>query len=254
SPGYWKKPELTNDKFHMNTIYDTSPIYATGDLVVEAEDGEIHFIGRMDNQLKIRGFRIEAGEIESVLRDIPSIEDAVVLAKKDKFNNSILVAYYIASDPTLDISSAKSVLKKKLPDYMIPSFFIQMEDFPRSPNMKIDHNSFPEYREIRNKKVEEHLSDLQLTLKNIWEDILGVSDFRIDDSFFDLGGHSLLITVLKKQTDRVLNMDIPILRFYQYPTIKSMSDNFETNNNNTNQLKNTKNLFKRKRAGSNCGR
>lgn len=249
--GYYNKPELTYDKFKSPIGKYTERVFQTGDSVVQKADGEIYFLGRLDNQLKIRGFRIEAGDIESVLCSHKFIKDTVVLKREDQFGNAILIAYYLSDVDDISILELREFLKDRLPEYMIPNNFMKMDNFPLTPNLKINRKNFPDYIEAEMENIKEDISDFQERVKKIWQNILGISNFSINANFFDIGGHSILINEMKRQIDIELASDISLVTFFQYPTIRLLSENLKNQNNRSDQLMELKHHLKTKRARKN---
>ncbi|WP_428229086.1 amino acid adenylation domain-containing protein [Flavobacterium sp.] len=196
--GYYRNEKLTKEKFIKNPFKNDTLLYETGDLGKWNEKGEIEFLGRNDNQVKIRGYRIELGDIENALLKNSLIDSAIALVKTDENGNKLLVSYIISSQE-LNISNIKSNLKDLLPDYMIPAYFMQLENLPLTPNGKIDRKALPnpensllisdiEYVAPRN-EVEEKLA-------KIWIEVLRIERVGIKDNFFELGGNSLTATKL----------------------------------------------------------
>jgi len=222
--GYWKDPERTSERFLTHPEYGIR-LYKTGDLVSADREGGIYFKGRVDNQLKIRGFRIEAGEIEKHLMAIEEVENAVVLGQQDRLDNTILVAYLLTrNQEPLDHRVLRKALEKNLPEYMIPTQFVPLEEFPRTPNNKIDRKAFPSLRhsfseaksQTRNRNSSEEI------LTNIWRDILNRQDFTRDDNFFDIGGYSLLLLQVRNRINGELGWDISMMDLFEHPTINSL--------------------------------
>ncbi|ACK67008.1 amino acid adenylation domain protein [Rippkaea orientalis PCC 8801] len=222
--GYWQDEEKTRDRFirHPRT---GERIYATGDLGCYLPDRNIQILGRVDFQVKIRGHRIEIGEIEAILRQHPGINAALVQADHNK-----LFAYLIANpnaSPT--IAELKAFLKNKLPDYMIPSGFIFLEEFPLSANGKVDRLSLPNPRNFREQEELAYLApqtELETLISQAWKEVLKIEKISVSSNFFDLGGNSLLITKvygkLKQQLPQTIN-PFSVVDLFKYPTIESFS-------------------------------
>ncbi|WP_424102173.1 non-ribosomal peptide synthase/polyketide synthase [Moorena producens] len=221
--GYLNRQELTSEKFITNPFCssNTERLYKTGDLVRYLRDGNIEFIGRIDNQVKIRGFRIELGEIESVLSSHPHIQQTVVVVTEDIPGNKRLVAYYVSKDQSLTTNQVREFLKQKLPDYMVPSAFVTLDSLPLTPNGKVDRKSLPEPDGVFT-SVEEYVAPRTPTeeiIANIFALVLGVKDVGIHDNFFEIGGHSLLATQLISQLRVTFNREIPLRYVFEAPTI-----------------------------------
>ena len=222
--GYLNHPQLSLQKFVRNPFSPSEKMYKTGDLVRWLPDGNIEFLGRMDNQVKIRGFRIELGEIESQLLQYEAIKEAIVVARED-MNGSKDLCAYVVSKEELAPGEIREYLSNKLPAYMIPSFFMQIDKMPLTPNGKIDSKTLPEpdagmntgtlYEAPRNKLEEE--------LAVIWKGVLKVDKISIHDNFFELGGHSLKATTLAFKINKELNVELPLSEIFSSPTIKELA-------------------------------
>jgi len=226
--GYLNRPELTAEKFIPNPFVQGERIYKTGDLARWLPDGNIEFLGRLDNQVKIRGFRIELGEIESRLLSCPEIKEAAVAAKEDRSGNKYLCAY-IAPVGELTFSELREYLSRALPNYMIPSYFVKLDRLPLNPNGKVDRKALPEpdgsimvgaEYELPRNKVEEKLVD-------IWKEVLSVSKIGINDNFFELGGHSLKAASLVSKIHKELNVKVPLKVIFDVPTVKGLSEHIK---------------------------
>jgi amino acid adenylation domain-containing protein len=194
--GYLYKPELTNERFLPNPFVPDGRMYKTGDLGRFLPDGNIEFLGRIDNQVKIRGFRIELGEIETAIRQFKDVKELVVVAREDHPGDKRLVAYVAPKQGTqVDVQKLKQHLRVGLPEYMIPSVFMIMEQLPLTPNGKIDRKALPapEIETIvESASFEEPHNPVESLLVGIWCQVLGLDKIGIHDNFFELGGHSLL--------------------------------------------------------------
>ena len=225
--GYWKRQELTNEKFvinpfNLNEDSHCKYMYRTGDLACWLPNGEIQFLGRVDYQVKIRGFRIELGEIESALIKIESIKEAVVVTRKDSFNHQFLVGYYV-SDNNLEDEQLRLLLKRILPDYMIPQYLISLDEMPLNNNGKIDRKALPE-PVIKNDNFVPARNETEHLLVTLWAQILGIDEDRIgiDDNYFHLGGDSIkaiqLISHVKKYSFAIKAKDL-----FANPTIRELA-------------------------------
>lgn len=190
--GYLNNPELTNERFVENPFEIGRKMYKTGDIARWLPDGNIEFLGRMDNQVKIRGNRIELGEIETNIMNYRGVLQALVLAKEDKSGNRFLCAYILA-ECEIRASRLKAYLSKNLPDYMIPAFFIQIDHIPLNANGKIDFQALPEleYNQETHKGFEAPRNGTEELLVNIWQEVLDMNQIGIHDNFFELGGDSI---------------------------------------------------------------
>ncbi|MEA5617994.1 amino acid adenylation domain-containing protein [Cronbergia sp. UHCC 0137] len=225
--GYLNQPELTTEKFIPNP-FGSGKIYKTGDIVRYLADGNIEFIGRVDNQVKIRGFRIELGEIEVVLSEHPHILNVIVIAREDIPGDKRLIAYIVTQpQATLTQSELRQFLKQKLPEYMIPSAFVILEKFPLTPNGKIDRRALPIPEQIRREPEETFIAprnELEQQLTKAWEAILGIKPIGVKDNFFALGGHSLLAVKLFAQIEKTFKINIPLAAIFHSPTIEQLAD------------------------------
>jgi amino acid adenylation domain-containing protein len=223
--GYFDRPDLTAEKFIPNP-FGQQPgdrLYKTGDLARYMPDGNIELIGRMDHQVKIRGHRIELGEIVAVLKQHPGVERAVVLAREDKPGNKQLVAYVVV-DPSAKPTPADltNVLKKQLPDYMVPSAIILLDKLPLSPNGKVDRRALPAPESLRSqlkKAAVQPRTELEQLLAGMWQSILGTAPIGIDDNFFELGGSSIQAAVLINKIQDQLAEIIHLVAIFDAPTI-----------------------------------
>ncbi|MFO7728076.1 MAG: amino acid adenylation domain-containing protein [Desulfonatronovibrio sp.] len=220
--GYINREEMTLERFVLDP-FGGSPyalMYLTGDLGRFMPDGTIEFFGRNDAQVKIRGFRIELGEIESCLEGFPGLEQ-VVCAAKGQGDNRYLAAYYLA-DQELDEEALRSHAAKFLPDYMIPSFFLRLDKLPVSPGGKIDRKALPEI----SGKVSDNppRQGLEQDIADIWESVLRYRGIGRDDSFFRVGGNSLLAVRMQAEVKKRLGIEFSMSEFYGAPTIASLAE------------------------------
>jgi len=204
-----------------------SPIYRTGDLAKWLTDGNIEFLGRLDNQIKIRGFRVEPGEIENRLSSHQEIKEAVVLVV-DNENGSgdrLLCAYFTGSRE-LNLSELREYLARELPGYMIPAYFVQLEKMPLTPNGKLDRKALPEPRLKPGKENDAPVDRLEEQILEIWTGVLGISKnvIGMHDDFFHLGGHSLKATLLAARISKTFNVEFPLTDVFTGPTIKEMAE------------------------------
>ncbi|MDP1512981.1 amino acid adenylation domain-containing protein, partial [Paenibacillus ottowii] len=222
--GYLGRPELTKEKFVQNPYKPEERLYRSGDLVRLLSDGEMEYLGRIDHQVKIRGFRIELGEIEAQLLKHPSIEESLVIAKEDHQGSKYLCAY-IAGENELTISELREHLLKELPEYMVPSYFVQLEKMPLTANGKIDRKALPEPEGNINTGIEYEapIGEFEEKLALIWQDILGIKKIGRNDNFFMLGGHSLKATSLVARIHKEFNLDMPLKEIFKAPIIAEIA-------------------------------
>ena len=221
--GYLNQPDLTSRNFVTDPFEPVSGarLYRTGDRGRWLSDGNIEFLGRLDDQVKVRGFRVEPGEIESVLRQHPRVRDCVV-----QLRDEALVAYVVENPGTGERSEVRSLLKTKLPEFMVPSAFVWLERFPVNASGKIDRNALRalslESAEQRPSLVEPR-TPLESSLLALWCEVLGRETVSIEDSFFDLGGHSLLATKLISRLRDAFRLDLPLRDLFLHPTVAQMA-------------------------------
>ncbi|MBE3647592.1 condensation domain-containing protein, partial [Paenibacillus polymyxa] len=223
--GYLNRPELTEEKFVDSPFAAGERLYRTGDLARWMEDGNVDFIGRIDNQAKIRGYRIETGEIESQLLRVEGVREAVVLVRSDANGQKALCAYY-TTDGELTVADLKRAISSELPGYMIPSYFVELERLPLTPNGKIDRKALPapEGGASAGREYVAPRTELEAKLVAIWQDVLGPVTIGVTDNFFDLGGHSLRATTLVSKVHKELSVDLPLRDVFRHSTIEAMAE------------------------------
>jgi acyl carrier protein len=230
--GYLNRSELTAEKFIPNPFSNESDsrLYKTGDLVRYLRDGNIEFIGRIDNQVKIRGFRIELGEIESVLNNHPQINQAVVIVREDISGNKSLVAYVITKNESLTTKQLRELLFEKLPEYMVPAAFVTLDSLPLTPNGKLDKKALPapDSSSIQLENFVPPSNPTEEILATIWENILGVEKVGIHHNFFELGGHSLLATQVISRINQAFSVEITLQSLFEKPTIAGLEERIKT--------------------------
>jgi len=224
--GYLNNPELTAEKFIPNPFSDDegSRLYKTGDLVRYLPDGNIEFIGRIDHQVKIRGFRIELGEIEACLLKHDAVSQAVVIALEDDSGDKRLVAYLISSavEPP-ETTELQALLKQSLPDYMIPAAFVWMEAYPVTANGKIDRKALPKPEITDDSAGESPRTETEQVLAGLWQELLSVDVITINADFFQLGGHSLLLTRLASRIRDTFGLDISLQSMFEHATLEQQA-------------------------------
>ena len=234
--GYLNQENLNAEKFVKNPFSKAGNecLYDTGDLAKYREDGMIEFSGRSDSQIKLRGFRVEPGEIEALLNQHQGVQSAAVLIHGEKQNDSSdtssatkqLIAYVVLNG-TVSCSEDDllSDLQQKIPAYMVPSFIMFMDEFPFTPNGKLDRNALP-VPEIKQYQTHAHKapdSELEKSIAAIWSDLLDLNDVGIRDNFFDLGGHSLLLGKLHSRLKEDLGANIAMVDLFRYTTVESLA-------------------------------
>jgi amino acid adenylation domain-containing protein len=243
--GYLHRRELSSERFVESSFHAGKRLYRTGDLVRRSSDGALDYIGRVDNQVKVRGFRIELGEIEAALERQPGISHAVVVVREDNADDRRLTAYLTVQDhATPDSGVLRRALLALLPEYMVPAAFVQIDQFPLTPNRKVDRKALlaPTYRpghanlaggsSLGDTPVEEDTSadrylppsnHVELVMTDIWRDVLGVDKISVLDNFFELGGHSLTAARLISRLRSALGMDLPLRCIFIDPTIAGLA-------------------------------
>ncbi|MCP5047737.1 MAG: amino acid adenylation domain-containing protein, partial [bacterium] len=224
--GYLNQPELTARRFVPNPFKESSGalLFRTGDLGRYLADGVIEYFGRKDQQVKIRGFRVEPGEIEIHLLRHDDIKEAVVVPRKDHSGEYALCAYFI-SDKNIAPASLKEFLSHTLPNYMVPSFFVPLDQIPLTPTGKIHRRALPEPVIEAGGNYIAPANEMEVKLAGIWSGLLGIAadKISINDSFFHLGGHSLKAVRLISRIQKALNVEVPLGQLFKYPTIKGLS-------------------------------
>ena len=227
--GYFGRPELTAQRFipHPFSDQNGARLYRTGDLARYLPDGDIEFLGRIDNQVKVRGFRIELEEIEVALSEHPSVESAAVVAIDHGNGDKRLVAYVVTSKTvTVTASDLHEFIQQKLPDYMVPSLFIMLDEIPRTPQGKVDRKALPVPDRAR-PELDERLvlpsTENEKMLADIWMSLLHLDQMGVHDNFFDLGGHSLLATQLVSQIRETFQVEMPLYTVFEKPTISKLA-------------------------------
>jgi amino acid adenylation domain-containing protein len=226
--GYLNRPDLTAEKFIPDPFSKSSAgrLYESGDLARFWEDGNIDFQGRIDNQVKIRGFRIELGEIEAVLGQHPLVKQSVVLAWEMEPRNKSLVAYVVLADQTASPDELRGFLQTQLPDYMVPSGFVLLEEMPVNANGKIDRRALPPPDGLSLQRAVDFVppeSQLEVALANIWTQVLKVEQVGIYDNFFHLGGHSLMAAQVIHRINQAFDLKLSVRSIFEEPTIASLS-------------------------------
>jgi acyl carrier protein len=232
--GYLNRPDLTSEKFIANP-FNHQPgarLYKTGDLVRYLSDGNIEYLGRIDNQVKIRGFRIELGEIETVLSQHPAIRETLVVVREDVPGDKRLVAYVIPKqEPALTISELRHFLQEKLPNYMMPSAFVSLESIPLTPNDKVDYRALPAPDYTKREREETFVAPrtpAEEALAGIWAEVLRLEQVGVHDNFFELGGHSLLATQVISRASKAFDVELPLRNVFEAPTVAALVERIET--------------------------
>jgi amino acid adenylation domain-containing protein len=235
--GYLNRPDTTAEKFIPNPFTPGAKLYRTGDLVRYRRDGNLEFLGRIDQQVKVRGFRIELGEIEAVLRQIPEVGDAVVIVREDNPGDKRLVAYIVPNenqdlaDLESRITNIKDVIREKLPVYMIPSFIVALEEFPLSPSGKVNRKALKSPAGLEQSLESSYVppnTPAEQQLVEICSALLNLEKVGIHHNFFEIGGHSLLATQFISRVREVFGVELPLRSLFEHPTIFEIAMEIET--------------------------
>ncbi|HYF38928.1 MAG TPA: condensation domain-containing protein, partial [Gemmatimonadales bacterium] len=231
--GYWQRPGLTRQKFIPDPFSQVpeARLYRTGDRVRYRSDGNLEFLGRIDDQVKVRGYRIELGEVEAVLAEHPAVRETVVVVREGVAGDKRLVAYLVAArEPVLSVSELRSYLKGKLPDYMVPSAFVTLDALPLTPNGKVDRRALPAPEQARPELEGAFVrprTAVEEVLAGIWSKVLGVEQVGVHDNFFDLGGHSLRATQVMSRICDAFRVELPLRTFFETPTVAGLAEAVE---------------------------
>ncbi|MCP4217517.1 MAG: amino acid adenylation domain-containing protein [bacterium] len=229
--GYWKDAKKTANAFIPNPYIDDikdkdyAVIYKTGDIVYFRQNGEVECLGRLDSQVKIRGNRIELGEIENQLLQHENIKEAAAVIRKSEGGEPFLCAFLVTGSPLTD-AKTRDFLASRLPDYMIPRYFVSLDTIPLTPNGKIDHKSLPTPQMKQENTFAPPTNPIQRELVDIWAQTLAVpaDKISIDSNFFTLGGHSLKATSLISAIHKRLDVKLPLDNIFTYPTIRGLAE------------------------------
>jgi len=228
--GYLNRLELTRERFVPDPFTEQAGarLYKTGDLARYLPDGQIEYLGRNDFQVKVRGLRIELGEIEAVICGYPDVFESVVAALEDASGNKKVVAYVVVTDGVTGMAGAlRGFLGEKLPEFMIPSYFIQLKAFPLMGNGKVDRKALPAPTTDRPEVGTLYAApgtEVESAIAEVWQAQLGVEDVGVDDNFFEVGGDSLLLVEVANKLAGKLKIDLKVHHLFEYPTIRAVAD------------------------------
>ncbi|MGB3534213.1 MAG: amino acid adenylation domain-containing protein [Microcoleaceae cyanobacterium] len=238
--GYLNRPQMTAEKFIPNPFSQDKTqdrLYKTGDLVRYLSDGNIEYMGRLDHQVKIRGFRIELGEIEAALNEHLEIREVVAVVNVDTSAEKRLIAYFIpenkteksVNSETLTPKNLRHYLEQKLPSYMIPAVFVQLEAFPLTANQKIDRRALAaiEYQLPTLSQQIKPQTPIEEIIAGIWQNVLNLQEIGVNENFFELGGHSLLATRVVSQIREVFKIEFPLRYLFDFSTITELAQEIE---------------------------
>ncbi len=227
--GYRDRPELTAEKFVAVSLAGrpAERVYRTGDVVRLRSDLTLEFVGRRDHQVKVRGYRIELGEIESVLVEDASVKRAVVIVREDTPGDQRLVAYVVPVEGASVASDGlRALLRSRLPEYMVPATIVPLAELPLTPNGKIDRKALPAPASVRPAATtasDTVMTDPQRRVAVIWRDVLRIEHLGVDDNFFDLGGHSLLVVKVHAALRREFQKELTLVDLFQHTTIAAQA-------------------------------
>jgi acyl carrier protein len=226
--GYLGRPDMTAEKFIPNpfAFEPGARVYKTGDSARHMPDGNVEFLGRLDHQVKIRGLRVELGEIEAAIAAHEGVREALVTLRQDETGDKRLVGYLVPCNGGLgDLSGLKDHLKKSLPQHMVPSAFVTLDQFPLTSNGKIDRKSLPPPAGVLRDGAGfvAPRNQIERSIANVWQQVLGIDRVGIHDNFFDLGGHSLLVIQSRAKLRSAINREVAITDLFQYPTVSSLA-------------------------------
>lgn len=222
-PGYFNDVAQTSEKFIDNPFVDDgSKMYRTGDLSRFLPNGEVEYLGRIDNQVKIRGFRIEPGEIETLLRKMDGVKASCVIVREDVPGQKMLVGYLV-SDQEYKLSEVKEFLKANLPEFMIPAAVVFLPKMPLTPNGKVARNQLPAPELIQSEDwiMVNPENETEKRVQTIWESVLKHGPLSVEDDFFSVGGQSLLATQVMSRIRREFNVNLPLRALFEQPTIRN---------------------------------
>ena len=226
--GYLNRPELTNDKFILNPFSNAknaeSRLYKTGDIACYLPDGNLEFIGRIDNQVKIHGYRIELGEIEAALRSHPAIRDTIIIAREDRLSNKQLIAYVVIdTTQTIPLNDLRMFLQQRLPDYTIPAAFVPLKTLPLNPNGKVNRSALPEPNTgINTENFVAPRTPNEKVLAKIWMQVLELPQVGIHDDFFKLGGDSIISMQVVAKANQA-GLQLTPRQVFDYQTIAELA-------------------------------
>ncbi|HEY0171708.1 MAG TPA: amino acid adenylation domain-containing protein, partial [Pyrinomonadaceae bacterium] len=231
--GYWELPALTAEKFVPDHLGGRpgARLYRTGDLARWRADGTLEFLGRLDNQVKVRGFRVELGEVEAALAKCAGVRQAVVAAWKDGGGGQMLAGYVVPAEPASppDTGELRRSLLERLPEPFVPSLFVLLDSLPLTPNGKVDRKALPKPEGRRPARADAYAaprSEVERQVAEIWRQALGVEKVGLDDNFFDLGGHSLLLAQVQSRLSQA-GREVSMLDLLRHPTVGALAARLE---------------------------
>jgi amino acid adenylation domain-containing protein len=232
---YLNRPRLTAEKFvpHPFANAPGARLYSTGDLARYRDDGSIEFLGRRDDQVKLRGFRIELGEIEAALSSHPDVQDVVVIVREDNTSNKQIAAYVVSSSDQSGDQTAvfRQFLQQQLPDYMVPALFVILDQLPLTANGKIDRQALPQPSQTHPALDTPYVpprTETERWLAAIWRQLFGLDQIGMNDNFFDLGGHSLLVMQMLTRIYNARQIELQLHDIFEFATISTLAAHIDT--------------------------
>jgi len=226
--GYLQRPGLTAERFVPDPFSAEAGarLYRTGDVVRRIRDGEVEYLGRADQQVKIRGFRIELGEVEAVIRQHPLVREVAAVVRGEGTEQSQLVAYVVGNeseDRERSLSELRAYVAARLPEYMTPSLFVELDHLPLTQNGKLDRRALPEPERRVEVEYVAPGNAVEEVLTDVWRTVLGLKRVGVKDNFFELGGHSLLATQIVSHVKDIFDLDVPVRSLFETPTISELA-------------------------------
>ena len=228
--GYLGRAELTAERFVPDPFSGRAGgrLYRTGDVVRWLADGNVEYLGRIDQQVKIRGFRIELDEIRLAVMQHPDVKEAVISTHGDSVEDRRLVAYIVAvAEGELSSSELRDYLKERLPEYMVPSVFVMLEKLPLTSSGKVDYRALPQPDRLNIVLKNEYVAprtDVEQLLRSIWHEVIGIERIGIHDNFFDLGGQSILLLKVQRKIRERFEQELALVELFKYPTIYRLAE------------------------------
>lgn len=225
SQGYLNREELTREKFVVHDL-NGNRLYRSGDLVRWLSNGELEYLGRIDEQVKIRGFRVELGEIENILRMIPDVKNAAVIVSE--YAGDKKLGAYVVTDCLTEVE-IREKLKKKLPSYMLPNFITLIDQLPTLPNGKVDKRRLPYNMLLEEKEITRPVTNIEKEVASLYESILGIQNISIDDSFIDIGGHSIKAMQVVNAIASIFSVQIQVVEIMKGGSVQEVAKFIEQN-------------------------
>ena len=254
--GYRKRPELTSEKFVTITLPNggNERVYRTADMARFLADGRLELLGRSDHQVKVRGYRVELGEIEAILATVAGVKTCVVVKQELSSGDERLVGYVtLRQGASFEAEKARAILRLKLPEYMVPNLFAVLAELPMTPNNKIDRKALP--APLAPQTLPDTPEDTLMTpqerrVAELWRNVLRIERVRLNDNFFDLGGHSLLLVKLHADLKREFAIDFPLVELFQLTTVATQANRLSSNSTSNDALARARTRAQRQLHGS----